>query len=607
MPTKQILIDGLYKQNIRLAVLVDGKLDQFEFETSGRKNIIGNIYLAKVVRVEDSIQSAFIDYGSGKNGFISLSEINPEYFIISNRDEKNSMLKEFYSSKGNGADQKLMDQIGVTLDVEDENMDENFDPKNDQSNSLKPWHRRYKISDILKKDQTLLVQCIKEERGHKGATFTTYISLVGRYFVVMPNNVKNIGISKKISTNEERKRILQILEGFTLTKATSVVARTAAEGRKTEELSNDYKHLTGLWNKIRDTAISISTPQIIHQDDSLIKRAIKEYVDVNTTEIIIEGNEAFDEADMFGKMFGYDVDINFVKYKQKSPLFVKYGVEQELNSLLNRTVLLPSGASLVIDQTEAFIVIDVNSGRSNTAVDVEETAFKTNSEAAVEIARQIRLRNLSGIVMIDFIDMVRISNKKEVEKILRDAMQSDKAKIQFARISPFGVLELSRQRTQQSFFETSGIKCKHCDGSGYVKSPEYASMHVLRSIAANLSIQTNIKPEQFFTIHTHPSTAIHILNFKVSYIKYLEGIYKAHFIFISDRLAKNEEDFRVEYGCDPTLQQFLSVSDFSDEIDVDEPKDVSKKQKKKKNTSKTSHKHVKEVGFFSRLFTKFSK
>lgn len=575
---KKILLDGLYKRNLRVAVLKDNILENFDFESTEKRNIVGNVYVARIIKTENSLQAAFIEYGGNRNGFISLAEIHPEYFAVS-KDEKQNLIKEI-ARKDNDSDDNSV------FETEDFEIDSHEDKTRDEDGRFVPIYRRYKISDVIKKDQLLVVQCIKEERGNKGATFTTYTSLAGRYFVLMPNTPKDVGISRRIADGTERSRILEVVNGFNIPKSSGIVARTVSEGKTKDELLADYKYLAGLWNRIREKVISAHSPQLVHQEDSIIKKAIKEYADSTVSEIIVEGTDTFKEAEGFAKMLGYDKDISIIPYKNKVPLFVKHGVEAQIASLLNPNVMLSSGAYLIIHQTEALVSIDVNSGKSNSEGSVEETATKTNLEAANEIARQLRLRNLSGLIVVDFIDMIKIQNKKLVEKVLRDALQIDKARIQIGRIGPFGILELSRQRTQQSFFEMSGVRCEHCEGSGFVKSLEYASMHVLRSVMSifNVENEKNLTNSGYIIVKSNDKTAIHIMNFKQSYVQFLQERYNVKLVFLGER-SFMEDAFKIEFN-NPDVHMFLTANDCIDDIDSSEEVPVTKSPRSPKREPK---------------------
>ncbi len=454
---KKILIDGLYQNNIRVALLNGNELEDFDFETSEKESLRGNIYLAKVSRVENSLQAAFVDYGGEKNGFLSFSEIHPDYFQIPKEDKE-----------------KFMMQIS-SLHENDE--DDNSKEIETKLNSL---YKTYNISEVIKKDQLLLVQVVKEERGNKGVSLTTYLSFPGRYFVLMTNTPRKIGISKKISDFQERGRIREIVGSFGVAKSSGIVVRTAGEGKSREELTQDYNYLASLWNAIREKTVKSQAPAFIHSEESLVKKILREYCDASVSEIIVEGEEIFNEVTMLAKSLGHENSIKVTNYVGKVPVFAKFNVESQITSLFLPKVEMQSGAYLVIQQTEALVSIDVNSGKVTSGNNVEETAVQTNLEASREIAKQLKLRKLAGLIVIDFIDMSKVSNRILVENEIKQCLTKDKARVHVGRISQFGLLELSRQRTDQSMFEVSGTVCSSCSGSGFVKSPEYTSMNIMR-------------------------------------------------------------------------------------------------------------------------------
>ena len=412
----KILIDALFPNNIRVAHVKNNELENFNFEVAGNVNVRGNIYLGKVLRVENSLQAAFVDYGGERNGFLSISEIHPDYFHLP-LEEK----------------QKILQDIEALGD------DKNEEGKELPAKELARLYRSYNISSIVKVGQLVLVQGVKEERGNKGATLTTYISLAGRYCVYMANTPSRHGISRKIHNIGERQRIRDIISQMHQDKTGSVVVRTAGEGVAKEDIEKDYNHLSKIWSEIKKKTLSAKAPSVIHEDGSIIKNVIREYCTSETQEVIIDGKTAFMEAEQVLENPAYK-DLKLVKYASRTPLFVAHKIEDKISDLLKQTVKLKSGASLVIQQTEALISIDVNSGRSTGEVSIEETAIKTNKEAAREIARQLRLRNLSGLIVIDFIDMNQYSNRRIIEKEFKSALDQDRARVQILSISNFGLM-----------------------------------------------------------------------------------------------------------------------------------------------------------------------
>ena len=506
----KILIDALFPNNVRIAHIQNEELENFDFQVAGNKNVRGNIYLAKVLRVENSLQAAFVDYGNEKNGFLSISEIHPDYFHLP-LEEKQKLIKNIEEL----ADDK--DEEGKELPVKE----------------LSRLYRNYNISSIIKVGQLVLVQVIKEERGNKGATLTTYISLAGRYCVYMSNMPNRNGISRKIHNINERQRIREAMNEIHKDSG-SIVVRTAGENVDKENLERDYKYLTKIWSDIKKKTLSAQAPSVIHEDGSLIKQVIREYCTTQTQEIVIDGKSAFAEAEEVLQNPAYK-DLKLIKHTSKTPLFVAHKIEDKVSELLQPIVKLKSGASLVIQQTEALISIDVNSGRSTGEASVEETAVKTNKEAAHEIAKQLRLRNLSGLIVVDFIDMNQYSNRRIIEKEIKSALEKDRVRVQILSISSFGLMEISRQRTSPTLLETSGHICSHCNGGGFVQSVEHISMSLLRQITS--FIYKSSKSITKLHIETSAETAMHILNFKTNLLKEIEEEHKVRIIFSAGEIG----------------------------------------------------------------------
>jgi ribonuclease E len=509
----KILIDALFPNNIRVAHVKNNELENFNFEVAGNVNVRGNIYLGKVLRVENSLQAAFVDYGGERNGFLSISEIHPDYFHLP-LEEK----------------QKILQDIEALGD------DKNEEGKELPAKELARLYKSYNISSIVKVGQLVLVQGVKEERGNKGATLTTYISLAGRYCVYMANTPSRHGISRKIHNIGERQRIRDIISQMHQDKTGSVVVRTAGEGVAKEDIEKDYNHLSKIWSEIKKKTLSAKAPSVIHEDGSIIKNVIREYCTSETQEVIIDGKTAFMEAEQVLENPAYK-DLKLVKYASRTPLFVAHKIEDKISDLLKPTVQLKSGASLVIQQTEALISIDVNSGRSTGEVSIEETAIKTNKEAAREIARQLRLRNLSGLIVIDFIDMNQYSNRRIIEKEFKSALDQDRARVQILSISNFGLMEVSRQRTAPTLLEIAGNICPTCNGGGFVQSVEHAAMSLLRQITS--FIHKANKQVKKLQVETRTETIVHILNYKSSLLKEVETENNVRIIFASHNSAED--------------------------------------------------------------------
>ena len=483
---KSMLIDASHPEETRVVVVNDRQLEEFDFESSNKKQLKGNIYLAKVTRVEPSLQAAFVDYGGDRHGFLAFSEIHPDYYQIPQADRK--ILEDAAKAEGetpdgdapaDGGDSEDGDlSEAVTTDA-DEEAEEVFA---EQAKLRQRLLRNYKIQEVIKRRQILLVQVVKEERGNKGAALTTYLSLAGRYCVLMPNTARGGGISRKIANVKDRARLKAVAQELDVPEGMGLIIRTAGQSRNKLEIRRDYDYLLRLWSDIRDHTLESVAPCTIHEEGALVKRAIRDIYDSDIGEIQVEGEEGYKAARKVMTMLMPSRARRVKQYKEELPLFHHYQIEPQLDALHSATVDLKSGGSIVINPTEALTAIDVNSGRATRERNIEETALRTNSEAAEEIARQLRLRDVAGLVVIDFIDMTEMRNQRIVERRLRDALRFDRARIQLGRISAFGLLELSRQRLRPSFLEMSTQPCPTCAGSGTVRSIESSALQVLRAV-----------------------------------------------------------------------------------------------------------------------------
>jgi ribonuclease E len=486
--TKRMLIDASHPEETRVVVVHDHQLEDFDFESSTKKQLKGNIYLAKVTRVEPSLQAAFVDYGGQRHGFLAFSEIHPDYYQIPQADRK--LLQEPSQPEADpgeadgAADEALGEAAGdeapiaVSTDP-DEEAAEVFDEQARQRSRLL---RGYKIQEVIKRRQIMLVQVVKEERGNKGAALTTYLSLAGRYSVLMPNTGRGGGISRKIANPADRARLKAIAREIEVPEGMGLIIRTAGQQRSKLEIRRDYEYSLRLWNDIRELTLRSVAPCTIHEEGALVKRAIRDLYSRDVDEVWVEGEEGYRTAKKVMSMLMPSRTRRVKLYKDELPLFHRHGVEEQLDSLHQPLIHLKSGASIVIHTTEALTAIDVNSGRSTRERNIEETALKTNLEAAEEIARQLRLRDIAGLVVIDFIDMAEMRNQRAVERRLREHLKSDRARVQLGRISAFGLLELSRQRLRPSFQELSTQLCPTCGGSGAIRSVESAALQALRVI-----------------------------------------------------------------------------------------------------------------------------
>ncbi len=571
----RMLIDARHPEETRVAVLQGNRIEEFDFESAEHKQIKGNIYLAKVTRVEPSLQAAFVDFGGNRHGFLAFSEIHPDYYQIPKADrdallaeeaeaaeeeerlraeeedegispgdeydaeeESGESLAEDFAEngveevdtsdkddvatfEGGASDDNSGDEDGSYDDADngddDQNGEENADgsdqdrgrgrrgrrrqgskggdnganSKGGRSRAKQvdevrakrmALRRRYKIQDVIQRRQVLLVQVVKEERGNKGAALTTYLSLAGRYTVLMPNSSSGGGISRKISSTSDRKRLKDMVSDLKLPKSMGLIVRTAGMSRTKPEIKRDFDYLARVWDEIRENTLASVAPALIHSDSDLIKRAIRDIYNKEIEEVVVEGEDGYKSAKAFMKMLMPSHARRVKAYSDPVPLFQRYGAEDQLRAMYDPMVQLKSGGYLIINPTEALVSIDINSGRSTKEHGIEATALHTNLEAAKEIARQLRLRDMAGLVVIDFIDMEYPSNVRKVEKAMKDALKNDRARIQVGRISSFGLMEMSRQRLRTGVLEATTRPCPHCDGTGLVRTASSAGLSALRLI-----------------------------------------------------------------------------------------------------------------------------
>ena len=541
-----MLIDATHVEETRV-VIVDGtKLDELDIETSTKKQLKGNIYLAKVARVEPSLQAAFVDYGGNRHGFLAFNEIHPDYYQIPVADRE--ALKEALLAEDRDDDHET-ESDAETESAEDEESDERIVETVSENEADEVAARRfkqikkYKIQEVIHRGQVLLVQVIKEERGNKGAALTTYLSLAGRYCVLMPNNARGGGVSRKITNAADVKRLKGIVSKLPLPTGMSVIVRTAGKERTSLEIKRDYDYLIKTWVQIRDTTMESSAPALIHEEGNLIKRALRDMYTRDIEEILIEGESEYKMARDFMKMLTPSHAKKVKLYKDETiPLFFRYQVEAQLEALHSNIVQLKSGAYLVMDQTEALVAIDVNSGRATKERNIEETALKTNLEAADEIARQLRLRDMAGLVVIDFIDMEEARNNHAIERRMKEALKRDRARVQMGRITGFGLMELSRQRLHSSFIETSYSVCPHCRGKGMIRSTQSASIHTLHVL------EEESMKLRFSELHmtVPPETALYVLNYKRRDLNAIEAMYNVKIFLEADASLVFPTDYRME-------------------------------------------------------------
>jgi ribonuclease E len=474
--SQKILIDGSSETQTQFALLSDNGLEDFEFESISKKNLKGNIYLGKVSRIEASLQAAFVDIGSEKNGFLAFGEIHPNYFQIPVADREaliqaEAEIEEDYNVEDEKYDSEVRENDGANEaditdiknvdetvgDIEEESKNneiENKVLKRKKTHALRRrLYRSYKIQEVIKTGQLILVQVVKEERGNKGAALTAYISLAGKYSVLMPNSTKTIGVSRKISISDDRKKLKKIIEELKVPPEMGLIIRTAGLNRTKNEIKKDYATLNKLWVQIVSDTKKAIAPALIHEEGNLLRRVVRDIYSKEMKEILVQGKDAYKETKKYMSQV-LPGSSKFVKlYKNKEPLFVKHNVEKEIIKMFDAEVKLKSGGYLVINPTEALVAIDVNSGGATKERNIEKTALKTNLEAAIEIAKQIKIRDLSGLIVIDFIDMYEMRNNRQVERKIKELVKKDRARTQVSRISQFGLLEMSRQRLRQSFIE----------------------------------------------------------------------------------------------------------------------------------------------------------
>ncbi|WP_137152104.1 ribonuclease E/G [Devosia sp. FKR38] len=533
MATKRMLVDAIHPEETRIVVTEGNRLEEFDFESATRRQLRGNIYLAKVTRVEPSLQAAFVEYGGNRHGFLAFSEIHPDYYQIPVADREALLRDEEH-------DDDHADEIDETPAPEaaadaDSDADAHGDddashieqaPANTEpvesiggADALEevperrrqsPNRRHYKIQEVIKRRQVMLVQVVKEERGNKGAALTTYLSLAGRYSVLMPNTARGGGISRKITNAADRKRLKEITSDLEVPQGMGVILRTAGAARTKAEVKRDFEYLMRLWESVRELTLKSQAPCLVYEEGSLIKRTIRDLYNKEIDEVFVAGDAAFAEAKDFMRMIMPSHAKNVVLYKDDQPLFSKYGIEAQLDSMFSPTVTLPSGGYIVINPTEALVSIDVNSGRSTKEHNIEDTALQTNLEAAEEVARQLRLRDLAGLIVIDFIDMMENRSNRAVERKLKDCLKDDRARIQVGRISHFGLMEMSRQRIRFGVVESSTHKCPMCDGTGLVRSTESLALMIMRHIEDHVLRRQG----QSINVRVPVDVALYILNFK---------------------------------------------------------------------------------------------
>ena len=636
----KMLIDSAHPEETRVCVVRGNRIEEFDYESASRRPLKGNIYLAKVTRVEPSLQAAFVEYGGNRHGFLAFSEIHPDYYQIpvadrqalldadaedarlareeedaepekakprrrrsrsarskddkvasdpvadeaaaedgtdgdtadseeaqaeagssesgddtakagakdADNDSEPADAAEAEVSEADDAGEELsasqqapeaVDDEDSASDTEDTDVDAQTDANDDSEVAAadddsdddadeaapKPRKRaprkNYKIQEVIKRRQVLLIQVVKEERGNKGAALTTYMSLAGRYCVLMPNTARGGGISRKITDASDRRRLKDVIREVEVPEGMGLIVRTAGAQRTKTEIRRDYDYLLRMWESVRELTLKSAAPTLVYEEGNLIKRSIRDLYSKDIDEVVVEGEEGFREAKDFMKMLMPSHARNVKLYKDTRQLFTRHQVESQLDGLFTPNVTLPSGGYIVMNQTEALVSIDINSGKATREHSIEDTALKTNLEAAVEISRQLRLRDLAGLIVIDFIDMEENRNNRAVERKLKDALKNDRARIQVGRISHFGLLEMSRQRLRQGMMESSTMQCPHCEGTGVIRGVSSCALSVLRGIEEHLLSR---KPESL-DVRVHPDVAFYIFNEKRDHLLSLEENY----------------------------------------------------------------------------------
>ncbi|EZP73468.1 Ribonuclease E [Sphingomonas paucimobilis] len=560
--TMRMLIDARHREETRVAVVKGNRIEEFDFESAEHKQLKGNIYLAKVTRVEPSLQAAFVDYGGNRHGFLAFSEIHPDYYQIPREDreallreerehaeEEAALRAEVEDDDDHGASDDGLEVVEATHHHDEEDAVEGAaeggeeggsngrrkrgkgdDAADELRRKRMALRRRYKIQDVIKRRQVLLVQVVKEERGNKGAALTTYLSLAGRYCVLMPNTSHGGGISRKISNAADRKRLKSIIAEMNLPSTMGCIVRTAGLQRTKPEIKRDFDYLARLWDEIREKTLKSAAPALIHNDSDLIKRAIRDIYNKDIEEVIVEGEDGYKAAKDFMKLLMPSHARRVKQYADAVSLFQRASVEDQLAAMYNPVVQLKSGGYLVINPTEALVSIDINSGRSTREHGIEQTAVATNLEAAREIARQLRLRDMAGLVVIDFIDMEMNSNIRKVEKAMKEALKDDRARIQVGRISGFGLMEMSRQRLRTGVLEASTRQCPHCEGTGLVRTASSAGLSALRMLEEEAARGRG----NLVTLRASQEAAFYVLNNKRRELDEIEQRYGVTIAILPD-------------------------------------------------------------------------
>ncbi|MBS7540241.1 ribonuclease E/G [Ancylobacter lacus] len=616
----KMLIDATHPEETRVVVVRGSRVEEFDFEAANRKPLRGNIYLAKVTRVEPSLQAAFIEYGGNRHGFLAFSEIHPDYYQIPVADRQALLAEEERQQKRDAEDEAedkpnararrarpaRRSDDSVSEGAAEESTDDDNDSgparrtrrpsADDEGGGVEEVHaeeevveqvgsddaleevperqpqrraRSYKIQEVIKRRQIMLVQVVKEERGNKGAALTTYLSLAGRYSVLMPNTARGGGISRKITSAEDRKRLKEVASDLEVPEGMGVILRTAGANRTKAEIKRDFEYLLRLWENVRELTLASTAPSLVYEEGSLIKRSIRDLYNKDIDEVLVGGEEGYREAKDFMRMLMPSHAKNVKPYRDTQPVFARFGVESQLDAMFSPIVQLKSGGYIVINPTEALVSVDVNSGRSTREHNIEDTALKTNLEAAEEVARQLRLRDLAGLIVIDFIDMDEKRNNRAVERKLKDCLKNDRARIQLGRISHFGLMEMSRQRIRTGVLESSTEVCPHCGGTGHVRSSSSVALQLLRGVE-DLLLKSNTHN---LIVRTRAENALYVLNHKRAHLHELEERFGVTITISADQSLTGLMPFAIDKGdAVPNPIPLPRITEITAEV-VDEPED----------------------------------
>ncbi len=583
---KNLYIDASHPDETRVVLKENGNIEDYEYETVKNNLIKNNIYLGKVSRVEPSLQAAFIDFGRERHGFLSFNDIQSDYYQIPSSDldiikKEEEKLREELAKKSEEDDISIKENETPSVESSDSNKEKISETENQaviDTNKSKIPSKRYKIQEVIKPNQVILVQVLKDERGLKGAALTTFISIAGKYIVLMPNTPKGGGISRKIFNFGERKKIRSILNEIKIPKEMGLIVRTAGSNKTKNDIEYDLSSLIDSWNKIKDTAMNSIAPSLVHQESDIIKRTLRDIYDDETKNIVIEGNEGYQKAKNFMKILMPKSVKKIKKYRDKQPLFIKEKIEEKLNEIYDTQVKLNSGGYLVINPTEALVSIDINSGKSIKQKNVESTALDTNLEAAEEIARQIKIRDLSGLIIIDFIDMMNFGNRKQVERKLKERCRKDRARVQIGRISSFGLLEMSRQRLRESSVQWNISLTNQSFAQKIIKLIEVKAINSKAKI-----VNANI-PEKIKCFVSE--------NFQKD-LKYLEKKYKIKINLLGDKIFLVPE---YEISFENKSKKILEKIEHKIEIKKIAPENKNKKN----NVIKFVKKNFKKKKYFKR-------